>query len=147
MIIDTLENLNRYVALNPRIADVVAFISKTDLKSLSGGRHSLNGDDLYVNIEDAKGRTIATAGYETHERMIDIHIPLSTSETYGYLPYADLPEASYDADRDISFYPVLEGGNYVTCRPGEFAIFFPFEGHAPCIGEGTIHKAIFKLKK
>jgi len=34
---------------------------------------------------------------------------------------------------------------YVTLLPGEFAIFFPQDGHAPCISEGTLHKAVFKL--
>lgn len=31
--------------------------------------------------------------------MIDIQIPLSTSETYGYTPLKDLPEAEYNAER------------------------------------------------
>lgn len=35
---------------------------------------------------------------------------------------------------------------YVTCKPGEFAIFFPQDGHAPCIaGVPEIKKAIFKV--
>ncbi|MBR3398726.1 MAG: YhcH/YjgK/YiaL family protein, partial [Prevotella sp.] len=33
------------------------------------------------------------------------------------------------------------------CQPGEFAIFFPQDGHAPCISqEEGIKKAIFKVK-
>ena len=36
---------------------------------------------------------------------------------------------------------------YVTCQPGEMAIFFPQDGHAPCIaGVPELRKAIFKIK-
>ena len=35
---------------------------------------------------------------------------------------------------------------FVTCHPGMFAIFFPQDGHAPCISfEPEIKKAIFKI--
>ena len=79
--------------------------------------------------------------------MIDIQIPLSTSETYGYTPLCDLPEAEYNAEKDISKMPGVMGQSYVNCQPGMFAIFFPQDGHAPCIStEPSIRKAIFKVK-
>ena len=68
------------------------------------------------------------------------------NETYGYLPLADLPEAEYNAEKDVTKYPGAKAETYVNCKPGEFAIFWPQDGHQPCIGEGDIHKAIFKVK-
>ena len=85
------------------------------------------------------------AKLETHKKMIDIQIPLSTNETFGYTPLSSLPDAEYDQVKDITKY---EGAaeTYVTCRPGEFAIFFPQDGHAPCISDAAeIKKAIFKV--
>ena len=42
------------------------------------------------------------------------------------------------------FFP---GYVYITCHPGMFAVFFPQDGHAPCISfEPEIKKAIFKVK-
>ena len=84
--------------------------------------------------------------YETHRRMIDIQIPLSAPETYGYLSLGKLPLSEYNETKDVSKYPGFVGGSYITCQPGQFAIFFPQDGHQPCIGEGEIHKAIFKVK-
>lgn len=78
--------------------------------------------------------------------MLDIQIPLSAPETYGYMPLKDMPEAEYNEAKDVTKYPGLTGGSLVTCKPGEFAIFFPQDGHQPCIGKGEIHKAIFKVK-
>ena len=109
------------------------------------GKHAIKGADLFVNIQMAKGKSKDIALLETHKKMIDIQIPLSAPETYGYTPLCDLPEAEYNEEKDITKY-VGEANTYVTCKPGEFAIFFPQDGHAPCIsGEAEIKKAIFKV--
>lgn len=147
MIIDTLENLKKYVGVNPLFADVVKFIEENDLMSLESGKHMIKDKDLFVNITTAKGKTPDEAVMETHVNMIDIQIPLDEEETFGYLPLEDLPEAEYNAEKDITKYPGIPGSSYVTCRPGMMAIFFPQDGHAPCIsGSAEIKKAIFKVK-
>lgn len=146
MIVDTLDNLAKYAAVNPLFADVVEFLKDHDLNTLEAGKHFLKDKDLFVNITTAQGKTKEAATYETHKRMLDIQIPLSAPETYGYMPLKDLPEAEYNTEKDVTKYPGVVGGSYVTCQPGEFAIFFPQDGHQPCIGEGDIHKAIFKIK-
>lgn len=145
MVIDTLENLDKYVSLNPLFKDVVDFIKSNDLNALEAGKHIIKGADLFVNIQTAKGKTKAAAVLETHKKMIDIQIPLSSDETYGYTPLCNLPDAEYNAEKDITKY-VGAADTYVTCRPGEFAIFFPQDGHAPCITDvPEIKKAIFKV--
>jgi YhcH/YjgK/YiaL family protein len=79
--------------------------------------------------------------------MIDIQIPLDGEETFGYTPLCDLPEFEYNAEKDITKYGTTLAQTYVTCRPGQMAIFFPQDGHAPCISEAAeIKKAIFKVK-
>jgi len=146
MIIDTLENLKKYEGVNPLFKDVVNFIENNDLNVLEPGKHFIKEKDLFVNIQTAKGRTPDAAVLETHINMIDIQIPLDAVETFGYTPLCDLPEAAYNAEKDITKY---EGPaqSYITCQPGMFAIFFPQDGHAPCISDqAEIKKAIFKVK-
>ena len=96
MVIDTLENLEKYASLNPLFKDVVEFIKANDLNTLEAGKHEIKGADLFVNVQVAKGKDKAAAVLETHKKMIDIQIPLSTSETYGYTPLCRLPEAEYN---------------------------------------------------
>lgn len=147
MIIDTLENLVKYEAVNPLFHDVVVFLKENDLNQLEPGKHPIKGADLFVNITTAKGRTPDQATLETHRRMIDIQIPLSCSETFGYTPLEDLPETEYNEEKDITKYGDLMAQSYVECRPGMMGIFFPQDGHAPCIStEPEIKKAIFKVK-
>ena len=146
MVIDTLENLGKYVGLNPLFADVVAFLAQHDLNTLDEGKHLIKDKDLFVNITTAKGRAKEAAVLETHINMIDIQIPLDTEETFGYTPLCDLPDFEYNAEKDITKYGDTLAQTYVTCRPGQMAIFFPQDGHAPCISEKDIKKAIFKVK-
>lgn len=147
MIIDTIENLEKYEGVNPLFKEVVKFIRENDLSSLENGKHIIAGKDLFLNITDAKGRSKEAATIETHKNMIDIQIPLDGEETFGYTPTEDLPQAEYNAEKDITKYPELLAQSYVTCRKGMMAIFFPQDGHAPCISESAeIHKAIFKVK-
>ena len=147
MIIDTIENLGNYVALNPLFADVIAFLKSNDLQTMEPGKYPIKGDDLFLNLQVAKQRTKDTAFLESHIEMIDIQIPISAAETFGYTPLCDLPAFEYNAEKDITKYGDTKPQTFVTLEPGQFAIFFPQDGHMPCIIDAPeIRKAIFKVK-
>jgi YhcH/YjgK/YiaL family protein len=147
MIIDKLENLKKYESVNPLFAKVVEFLQQNDLNALEAGKHEIVGKDLFVNIQVAKGKTPDEAVIETHDKMIDIQIPITAAETFGYTQRDQLPKAEYNAEKDITKIPNLAADSYVTCQPGMMAIFFPQDGHAPCIaGVPELKKAIFKVK-
>lgn len=147
MIIDTLENLGMYEAVNPLFKDVAAYIAGHDLATMEPGKHPIKDKDLFLNITTAKGKAPDEAVMETHVNMIDIQIPLDGPETYGYTPLCRLPDADYNAEKDITKYPGIMAESFIDCQPGMFAIFFPQDGHAPCISMAQeIKKAIFKVK-
>jgi YhcH/YjgK/YiaL family protein len=147
MIIDTIENLGKYVTLNPLFADVVEFLKNNDLQTIEAGKHFIKDKDLFVNIQVAKGKTQEAAVLETHIEMIDIQIPITCEETFGYTPLRDLPDFEYNAEKDITKYGDTMAQTYVTLKPMQMGIFFPQDGHAPCISDNAeIKKAIFKVK-
>ena len=147
MIIDTIENLGKYVTLNPLFADVVEFLKNNDLQTIEEGKHFIKDKDLFVNIQVAKGKTQEAAVLETHIEMIDIQIPITCEETFGYTPLCDLPDFEYNAEKDITKYGDTMAQTYVTLKPMQMGIFFPQDGHAPCISDNAeIKKAIFKVK-
>lgn len=147
MIIDTLDNLNKYAALNPLFADVIEFLNSHDIQTLEAGKYPIKDKNLFMNLQVAAGRSKEAAFLETHIEMIDIQIPISCAETFGYTPLCDLPDFEYNTEKDITKYGDTKPQTYVTVNPGQFAIFFPQDGHAPCItDEPEIRKAIFKVK-
>ena len=147
MIIDKLENLEKYYVLNPLFKEVADFLRNNDMDALATGIHQIKGDDVFVNIQEAKGKKREEAVVEYHRKMVDIQIPFSGSETYGYIPVADLPEADFNEVNDVALLPGVASQSFVTCEPGMFVMFFPQDGHAPFITDAPVlHKAIFKIK-
>lgn len=147
MIIDKLENLQQYAALNPLFPKVIEYLKTTDLSKLENGKHIICGDDCFVNVMETKGKTKEEAVVETHKDMLDIQIPLNADEVYGYTLTDLLPDAPYNAEKDCSKYPGVVAESFVTCHPGMMAIFWPQDGHQPCIGTAeSIHKAVIKVR-
>lgn len=146
MIIDTLENLEQYASVNPRFAKAIEYLKSTDLNAQEPGKMELDGKDLVVNFSIAKGKTKEQAQLETHKNFIDIQIPLSCTEVMGYTPACNLPEGEYNAEKDITKF-AMPSEAYIPVHPGMFAIFFPQDGHAPCISEEeSIRKVIVKVR-
>ena len=146
MILDTLENFGKYVSLNPLFPKVLEYLQNTDLMAQEPGCVNIDGNKLFVNHNVAKGKTVDQARMETHNAMIDIQIPLSCPEVIGYIPRQYLSRAEYDATKDITFY-LDRPEQDITVHPGEFVIFFPEDGHAPCISpKKKKKKVIFKVK-
>lgn len=123
------------------------YIEKTDLSELEPGKHVLDGDNLFVNIVDSQMKTPEQARLEVHDKYIDIQVPLSKEESFGVKPRKDCtePDGEFNAEKDILFYKDKDWTT-VTVKVGEAITFEPDTAHAPLIGEGTIHKAIFKVK-
>ena len=146
MIIDTLENLLFYNKLNSRINKVVDFINSHNLDLFEDEIVEIEGKNVYANFCSCSGKTKDEAQLETHNQMLDIQIPISCTEIMGFIPREKLPDNKYNADKDITFYNNTPE-QYISVNPGEFVIFFPQDGHAPCISnENIIKKVIFKVK-
>ena len=146
MILDTLDNLGKIVDLNPLFKVVVDFVRDNDLEKLEAGKHMIQGDEVFVNVQVAKGKT---AVLETHEKMIDIQIPISGEETYGYLPACELPPLEYNAEKDITKFPGVKSLCHVTCRKGMFVVFYPQDGHMSqlCVNEPEkVKKVVMKVR-
>ena len=75
MVVDRLENLEKYASLNPLFAKAMEYLKTTDLNAQELGKVKLQGDDLVVNFSQTKPKTKEKA--ETHNQFIDIQIPLS----------------------------------------------------------------------
>lgn len=147
MVVDTLDNLEKYASLNPLFAQAVEFLKTHNLQAMEVGKTELKGKDLVVNVAQTKPKTKEEAKLETHKEFIDIQIPLSGTEIIGYTAAKDCvpADAPYSAEKDITFFDGL-AETYITVRPGMFAIFFPQDGHAPGITLDGVKKIIVKVK-
>jgi biofilm protein TabA len=146
MIVDTLDQCERYRHLHPGFATAFDFAASRDLGTMAAGRHLIDGDRLYVSIDHTEGRGRTGARLESHRRYIDIQLTLEGDEEIGWRPLSvcRAPAGPFDEPRDIRFYDDAPD-SWVAVPPGRFAIFFPDDAHAPLGGTGLLKKAIFKI--
>ena len=146
MVLDLLENLKSYEALNPHFSKVVEFVENADFANLPLGRNEICGDSVFANVMEAKPKSKDEAFIEVHRKYIDIQIPISADETMGYTPISELPEANYSDADDVAIYPVgMPARDYFNVHKGEFVIFFPQDGHAPAITSAPLKKVVIKV--
>lgn len=146
MILDSLQNAALYSSVHPRFQQAFNYLCNTDLASLPLGKIELDGSKLVVNVVEITGKSATEAKMETHNQYIDIQIPLSVTETMGWIAADKLtaPTEPYDADKDIAFF-ADKASNFIVVQPSEFVIFFPSDGHQPGLAEGPIRKVIVKV--
>ena len=146
MILDSLTNSSIYECMHPLFKRAFSYLKSRDLESLELGKLVLDEKKLYLSTAEYEGKLPEDARLETHEKYIDIQVIIRGVETIGWRPAHDCKQiqSPYDPEKDICFYSD-SCTSYVDVHPGEFAIFFPNDGHAPCIGQGNIKKLVVKI--
>lgn len=146
MIIDNLANAANYFDLHPLFEKAFEYINKLDLEGAPAGTTEIEGNLLKASIVETQLKPEAEARLETHRKYIDIQIPVTCAESFGWKSLATLTdsETGYDEANDIEFFRDRPT-TLVTLQPGEFVIFSPEDGHAPLVGEGAIRKIILKI--
>jgi biofilm protein TabA len=145
VILDVIDQHARYQALHPLFARAFQYLRDTDLRSVPPGRYELDGDLLHVSVDQVEGRGRERARLEAHRRYIDIQVAIDGAETIGWRPLSGCRRAlPFDESRDIGFFEDAPQ-SWLALRPGEFAIFFPDDAHAPLADTGAVKKAIVKV--
>lgn len=144
MILDKIENADLYYDIVPGLERFMQFINDNDLEDFPHMKVKLDGDDLFINIQDIKLRKEKDCPMEAHRDYIDIQVPLSGPEQMGWRALQDCQKEmeEYDEGKDMELYKD-EPTSIVTVPVGYFAIFFPTDGHKPGIGEeGKQHRKL-----
>ena len=146
MIIDNLSNSKQYLSLHPRFEEIFSYIDSLNWNNLPIGVTELDGQQVKIIVSESDMKSQDKAILEVHQKFIDIQIPVTKSETFGWRSLDTLKKSvgGYDAEKDIEFFDD-KPTTYITVQPCEFAIFFPGDGHAPLVGDGKIKKIIVKV--
>ena len=146
MIYDTLDQLKNYKGINRNLDTAIDFICNTDITALPNGRTLVSGDEVFINVMDAQLKKSDEAVFEAHRKYADLQISMSGGETVGWLPIEKLPGTD-EADENPLFRDFHGRADVsVQLEPGRFVLLFPHDAHAPCIGEGTSHKLVVKIR-
>ncbi|MEP6700576.1 MAG: YhcH/YjgK/YiaL family protein [Bacteroidota bacterium] len=149
MIVDTIDNANKYFSIHPLFTKAFEYINNTDLIHTEPGKYEIDSDNLKAIFSDKTGITAesSVAKFECHNNHIDIQLCISGIETIGWKPRekCKTEKGSYNPDKDVQLYDERPD-MYFRLTDGQFAIFFPEDVHAPMIGEAMIKKLVIKIK-
>jgi len=149
MILDKIENADLYYDSVPGLERFMQFYNDNDLDNFPAGKIRLDGDDLFINVNDIRLRQSKDCPLEAHRDYIDIQVPMSGNEIMGWRSLADCERqtAEYDEGKDMELYSDDSTAEFVV-PVGHFAVFFPTDAHRPGIGaEGLpLRKLIVKTK-
>ena len=148
MIVDVLDNFINYLHLHKKFEIVNDYLKNNNLKDMPVGKYEIDGNDVYLALQEYNSKPEIGAKAEAHKKYIDIQIVVEGSEKIGYTDKSNTkPCTFYDTDKDIEF---LDGAvDFTEARPGMFFIFYPKDAHMPsiAINEPTVvKKAVFKVK-
>lgn len=146
MILDVLDNAQRYLPLNKGFTKAIEFLSSPDLKELPAGKYEIDGSRVYAMVSKSAGRCKENALLEAHEKYIDFQLVLAGTDDMGWKSktLCSKPSADYDPQRDVQFF-ADEPDVWLFVRSGSFAIFFPEDAHLPTISSEQLHKVIVKI--
>lgn len=146
MIIDVLNNSEKYISLHKDFKLVFDYLKNNDLKEMACGSYKLRGDDVFFNLQEYETKTVQKL--EAHKKYIDIQVVISGSEDMGYTDISNTEVSEeYNEEKDVMFLK----GEVKTLRAENknFLIFYPNDAHMPALAVNepqTVKKAIFKIK-
>ena len=144
------EEFSRKYRENPEAWDTAfRFLSGQELARIDLGRYELQGEDLFVNVDEYQTRDEEDTRYEAHRTYADIQYLVSGTEKIGVVPLKQTTVTEpYDAEKDITFLEA-PADNYRTADQHNFFIFFPDDAHRPCVKEGVkmpVRKVVVKVR-
>ncbi len=148
MIVDIIENAQEYYNLSKNFQKGFEFLKNTDLKNLDNGKYEIDGDNIFVSIQDYNTKPESEGKFEAHKKYADIQFIITGEEKIGFTNVKNCtPTTFYDDTNDIIF---LEGkGDFIKAVENTFLIFLPQDAHMPCISIDNskyVKKAVVKVK-
>lgn len=150
MIYDTLNNIAFYKGLSPDIYEGLKFLQQVN-PDIAVGTYQLT-PNVKAIVSEYTTKEVNENGYEAHRRNIDIQYLLKGNEKIAYLPVEELSETKpYSEETDAAFYNAVSGHtpSNLPLRSGYFAIFFPQDGHMPCLSVNEpekVKKVVVKVQ-
>lgn len=138
-------------ALHPVLQRALQHLFKMDVANAEPGKYALDGDNMFVLLQQFDTAPKASKKLEAHRQYIDIQYLISGEEWIGCARLTERHIIVEDqlAESDYALYAEAEDEIDLLLRPGMYAIFFPADLHRPGIckhSPSSIKKAVVKIK-
>ena len=144
------EFAKQYQANKPYWDKAIAFLSSTNLDTLSLGKHLIDGENVFATVSEGPTKEYNKTGWESHRNYLDLHLMLLGKERIGMVDTTSAAVTNpYDATKDAANYDATIKGNYYVADSNTLLIFFPQDAHRPSIhvdGFDRVKKLVIKIR-
>lgn len=132
MVLDQLSHSARYESLHPLFPAAFGYLRAFDPRT-PDGKYELQGKDLVAIVQRYRTAPSAEKRWEAHQVYGDIQVVCAGTEYCGHADQRSLTVAiPYLPEKDVEKYDAPKGtANRLTLGDGNFAIFYPQDGHQP----------------
>jgi len=145
MIFDSIKNAGIYENFDERLKKGFDFILNNDLKVFDNGKYEIDGTKIFANIQEYT--TKESGLFESHKKYIDIQYIIKGFEQIEVNNIENLEQCiEYDEEKDVMFFN--GAGSFIKIKEGYFTIFYPQDGHKPCISDinkSQVKKVVVKI--
>ena len=131
MILDVLENAQRYKDLYPGFKEAFEFIEKAQIELPPEGRYEIDGKNIYSYVQEYETVLPEECKWEAHKRYIDIQFIHEGTEVINWDNIKNLPEGPEYVDQADCYAYKGSGATSLILHAGSYAIFFPEDLHRP----------------
>lgn len=151
MIVGNVKTCGELAVLHPVLEKCIRYLRDTDFYTMNPGRYELDGDNIFVLVQNYHTEPPEVRKAESHERYVDIQYIVCGEENMGVALASGQSriEENFLLEKDIAFYGRLDNENVLTLSPGMYVVLFPWDIHRPaCISKqpSLIKKVIIKIK-
>lgn len=150
MIKNSLKYTKIYYNLSKNIRKALEFLENNDLRTFENGKYNIQGEDIYVNIQDYQTKTANQGKWEAHRKYIDIQFIIEGAEKIGVGEIQNYSTTeAYDEDKDVEFFSANIQTDFIALQKNEFIILYPHDVHMPqiCYDKSSyVKKAVVKVR-
>lgn len=145
MILCTVKDAAIYGTISPLVKEAIDWLTAWDESTFKVGKEALPSG-VVIKFQEPALVPADKAHMEAHKKFIDIQVPLKGVEVMGWAPVEGLKNVlqPYNEEKDVAFYGD-SASTLFNVLPGQMAVFFPEDAHAPNIGTGNHRKLCIKI--
>ncbi len=147
MLFGTLESFDARQCGHEGIVKALEWAKANDLAALESGRYDIDGEALFLNLNEYETKLFEECKFEAHKRYIDVHFMVSGVERIDSQDTGKCDAEPFNEEGD---FMLLDGeaATQVVLTPGTFAAYFPEDAHKPGIAidaPAHVKKGVFKV--
>jgi len=148
MILDSVENIDRYIDINSRMSSMVEFLKSFKIENYKKGKIEIDNQFCYAIGLEYETKDSKDCLWEAHRKYIDIHVLVEGEEKVHINNIKNMKVSKpYDNENDYALYTGNPETELLLVK-NKFLLLFPDEVHRTSIVVNDFcqtRKLVFKV--